>query len=104
MSWREILDALDLANNAENQRRVRELNTRFEGPIILPSKGGQPKANKDKLLNWWNGLEERFRQMEQKQTDTEATLQAEYSYARDEKVLPNISGHVKKRRRKKSEQ
>jgi hypothetical protein len=104
MSWREILDAIERENNPEGQRQVRALNTRFNGPIILPKKGGQPKVTRDKLLAWWNGLEEQFRELEQKQADTQATLQAEHKYGKDETVLPDISGHVKKRRGTKSDQ
>jgi hypothetical protein len=102
LSWREILDALDLKNNSEKHRRVRQLNEQYDGPIILGGKGSQPRVSKDKLLHWWNGLEERFRESEQKQADTEATLQAQHNFGRDGTVLPDISGHVKNRRGKKS--
>jgi hypothetical protein len=104
MTWLQILDALDLRNTGENQRRVREMNKMFDGPIILPKKGGQPKVSKDKLLTWWNGLEELFQESEKKQADTQATLQVQHDYGRDGKVLPDIIGHVKKRRGKKSGQ
>jgi hypothetical protein len=101
MNWRGILDALKLGNNDENRNRVRQLNKLRAGPIILPGKGGQPKVTKDKLLSWWNSLEKRFEEIEQKATDTQATLSSRHNYARDGQVLPNISGHVKKRRGKK---
>jgi hypothetical protein len=103
LSWSEILDALNLKNNGVNQSRVRQLNELYGGPIVLPGKGGQPKVSKDRLLPWWNKLEERFQELEQKQADTQATLQAQHSYGRDGQVLPAISGHVKKRRRKKGD-
>jgi hypothetical protein len=103
LNWREILDALDQKNNSENQRRVRQLNERYDGPIIAGGKGSQPRVSKDKLLHWWNGLEERFMESEQKQADTEATLQARHQYGRDGTVLPDISGHVQNRRGKKSD-
>jgi hypothetical protein len=104
LNWREILAALDLNNNAENQRRVRQLNEKFAGPIALPGQGGQPRVSKGKLVSWWNGLEERFQEIEQKEANTEATLQAQHDYGRAGTVLPDISGHVKKRRRKKRHQ
>jgi hypothetical protein len=101
MSWREILDALDLKNNQENQRRVRDLNKQYEGPIALPTQGGQPKVNKAKLLDWWNHLEIRF-MTAGGGTNTDATLQARHEYGRDGTVLPDISGHVQKRRGQKN--
>src|SRR5262249_40573593 len=104
LNWREILDALEQKNNPQNQRRVRQLNEQYPRPIILPGKGGQPKVSKDKLLDWWNELEKRFRESEQKQADTEATLQAQHTYGRDGTVLPDISGQIQKRRGKKSDQ
>jgi hypothetical protein len=104
LNWRDTLDALDLKNTEANRGRVRKLNKQFEGPITLPGKGGQPKVSKEKLLSWWNGLEERFRESEQKQADTQATIQVQHDYGRDGTVLPDISGHVQKRRGKKSDQ
>jgi hypothetical protein len=97
-NWREILAALEMRNNAENRRRVREANAKFAGPIALPTKGGQPKACKERLLEWWNNLEKQFDEQEQNALDEQATLAASYSYGKDETVLPDISGHVLKRR------
>ena len=59
---------------------------------------------KDKLLAWWNGLEDLWRATEQKDEDTKATVQAQHNFGRDETVLPAISGHVKNRRGKKNKQ
>jgi hypothetical protein len=101
-NWREILDALDMKNNDENQRRVRDANRQYGGPIILPPRGGQPKVSKAKLLEWWNHLEIRFL-TEVGEDNTQASLQAQYEYGKEGTVLPDISGHVKKRRRKKGE-
>jgi hypothetical protein len=89
-----------MENNSENQRRARDLNAKYEGPITLPGRGDQPRVNRDKLLTWWNGLEERFQEIKQKQIDTQATIQDQHDYGRDGKVLPDIAGHVKKRRGK----
>jgi hypothetical protein len=101
MSWREILDALELPNDGESQHRVRALNTQYDGPIILPDKGGQPKVNRDKLLGWWNGLEAKWQDSRQRQVNTQASLQAQHSYGREGTVVPDISGHVQKRRGKR---
>jgi len=100
MTWVEILNALNLSNTFENKRRVRDANLLFDGPIIPPSKGSQPRVNKAKLLEWWNGLEDRFREIKQNQVDKQATVQEQYKYAKDGTVAPGIAGHVRKRRAK----
>jgi hypothetical protein len=97
-NWREILAALAFSNDPESRRRVRDANTKFGGPIILPGKGGQPKVCKQTLLAWWDELEEKFQQKEQRHIDQEATLAASYQYGKNATVLPNIAGHVRKRR------
>jgi hypothetical protein len=99
MNWPEILDAVGMANNDEMKRRLRSLNKKYSGPIQMPRQGGRPKVDKTKLLKWWNGLEERFRESAQKQVDARSTLQAQYHHGRDGTVFPEISGHVRKRRR-----
>ena len=101
LSWRDILDALAMKNNDENRRRVRDLNDRYEGPIIPPEQGGQPKVNKAKLLQWWEDLERQFAAKTQKDIDKQATGDEQYSYGKDGKVVPDIGGHVKKGRRRK---
>jgi hypothetical protein len=99
LSWGEILGAVGLKNNEQNRHRVRDLNAQYGGPIIRPPQGGQPKANKDKLLRWWAGLEERFREAERKDIDTRASVKERHNYGRAGEVVPNIGGHVTKRRR-----
>jgi hypothetical protein len=96
-NWREILDALDLKNNAASQGKVREANQRYDGPISLPGKGGQPKVSKAKLLEWWNGLEIQFL-TGGAGANAQATLAARHNCGRDGTVLPDIGGHLKKRR------
>jgi hypothetical protein len=98
--WAEILDALELPNNAEQKGLVRRLNQQFEGPIILPPKGGRPVVVKVKLLAWWNGLERCFKEDQQKRSDQEATVASRHAYGRTGEVVPDIKGHVKKRRKK----
>ncbi len=97
-NWSEILAALGLRNRAQNRRRVRDANMRFHGPIIPPKKGGQPKVCKERLLAWWNALEEQFHEREQTQLNKEATLAPRFQYGKNATVLPGIAGHVKKRR------
>ncbi len=95
------MKTVELPNTQENRQRLTSLNKTFNGPLVLPKRGGQPKADRAKLLEWWNSLEERFRESQQRQIDTQATLKARHNYGRDETVLPDISGHIKKRRRKR---
>jgi hypothetical protein len=99
MNWREILDALEKENSEERQRQVRELNNLFDGPIIFPGQGGQPKADKEKLLRWWNTLEDQFRQTQQVRADKQATVKEQFRHGRDATVVPKIAGHVKRRRK-----
>jgi hypothetical protein len=100
MSWRDILHALEMKNRRIERDRVRKANIETEGPIKLPRRGGQPIVDRDKLLTWWNVLEKRYEESEQKQVDTRATLQDQHGYGRDGTVLPGIAGHAKKRRGK----
>jgi hypothetical protein len=99
MSWREILDALHLTNDEEHRGMVRRLNGEHAGPIIIPRQGSQPKVITAKLVEWWNGLEGRFRELQQRRTDREATAAEQFSYGKDGTVAPGISGGVKKRRK-----
>jgi hypothetical protein len=102
-SWREILDALGLRNNEENQGRVRTLSDKYGGPIVPAKRGGQPRVNKAKLIEWWNHLEVVW-QTEGCGHNKAASTEGRHPYGRDETVVPEISGHVKKRRRKNSDQ
>ena len=55
--------------------------------------------DKAKLLEWWNGLEQKFRDEKQRQRDAKATTAAQHPYGQGGIVAPGISGGVKKRRR-----
>jgi hypothetical protein len=90
-----------MKNNAENQGRVRTLNEQYEGPISLPKKGSQPKVVKVKLLNWWNRLEIQFT-TSGAGNNTKMSVETQYPYGKDATVVPDVSGHIKKRRTKKS--
>ena len=97
-SWREILDALDLTNNEESKNKVRRLVESHSGPIVLPSRGGQPKVEKTKLIEWWNDLENRFTESVQRISDRDATVAETHNYGRDGTAAPNIGGSIKRRR------
>jgi hypothetical protein len=43
MSWHEILKAVNERNSPEMRQRVRMLNDRYDGPIIMPAQGGHPR-------------------------------------------------------------
>jgi hypothetical protein len=98
MSWHEILKAVNERNTPEKRQCVRMFNERYDGPIIMPAQGGQPKVERSKLLNWWNGLEQAFRDSSQKQLDRQATTANQFEYGRNAIVVPDLAGSVKKRR------
>ncbi len=97
MNWREILDCLDLSNDDEKRGHVRKLNKNYDGPIILPSRGGQPKVEKTRLLTWWNHLESKW-ETGGRGLNTQATVEEEYQHGKIATVLPEIGGHIKKKR------
>jgi hypothetical protein len=102
LSWREILGALELKNNTESKNRVRRMNVQHPGPIPVSGQGKQPRVEKGKLLEWWNGLEDRFEESSAKQADEAATVEGRYSHGRDGVVVPGIAGAVKKGRGRQS--
>ncbi len=97
-SWQDILITLGKKDNREDQRQLKALNKKYAGPIITPKQGAQPKVDKAKLLEWWDGLEQQFQESQQRQRDTKATVAAQHPYARGGTVVPDIGGGVKKRR------
>jgi hypothetical protein len=99
-SWQEILDCLGLKNNKQKRDLVRKLNDSWEGPIILPKQGGQPVVIKEELRQWWNDLKRHIEEKNQKDVDTRATVEAQHGYGKDGVVVPEIGGHVKKRRQR----
>jgi hypothetical protein len=101
MSWAEILSALDRHDDEATRTKISRLNEKFNGPIISPGQGAQPFAEKTSLINWWNELETRFREEEQKRIDSRATVQDRYEHGRDGVVSPGITGHEVKSRRKR---
>ncbi|MFH1266903.1 MAG: hypothetical protein ABIK89_14335 [Planctomycetota bacterium] len=103
MSWREILDALELKNDPANRSRLRSLNDMHDGPMMFLSQGGQPKVERSQLIEWWNRLEDRFHESTARKGDRKATVAAQHNYGRDEIVVPDIAGSVKRRRAGTSE-
>ncbi len=98
-SWREVLAALDRKNNETERNLLRRLNADHEGPIIFQGQGKQPFCDKTSLLAWWAGLEDRFRELQDRQRDRQTTVADQYSYGEAGVVVPEIEGSVKRRRR-----
>lgn len=102
-SWREVLIALRLRNNKEDQSKVKKLNKDNAGPIVIQGQGHQPKVNKAKLIEWWNGLEQMFEDGKQRQRDAQATTAEQHAYGKTGTVVPDIVGEVRKRRKDRKE-
>jgi hypothetical protein len=104
LSWRAILGAVGMKNTIADRQQLRTLNNKYEGPIIMPERGGQPKVDKGKLRPWWDGLESRWvedrKEAEEKRRDREEATGERHSYGRNGEIVPDIGGHVKKRRTK----
>ncbi len=97
-NWTEILDAVKMPDTEENRRQVRRLSDIHNGPITVPVSGGRPVADRTKLIEWWNGLESWFQQLQQQRQDQQATVADQYNYGRTGVVIPGIDGSEKKRR------
>jgi hypothetical protein len=98
-SWREILIGLGFTNNAQDRERVRNLNEQYDGPIVIPKQGAQPKVEHTKLVEWWNGLEAQWTVGHNPGRDAKPTVARQHKYGKGGTVVPDISGGVKKRRR-----
>jgi hypothetical protein len=105
--WREIFhalgidyDALTLADRRRRERRIRTWHDRHGGPIVFAAHpGGQPWVLEHELLAWFAGLQDTERQEEQHRRDRAATVQNRYPHGRTGEVVPDLDGHVRRRRR-----
>jgi len=106
IGWPEILDKLGLQDESERRNQVRRLNGEYDGPIISTGKGSSPRAERTKLISWWNGLEEKWQQQSDENIaaaeDAKATVAASHDYGREGTVLPDIAGSVKKQKGNKT--
>lgn len=112
LSWGDILEALNdghpepfWKNNARMREQIRALNEQHGGPITFPrGRGKQPRVDRAALLAWWEGLRSHFtgRAEEAEREDESARLTASdgYDHGREGHVLPGMSGHVKKCRKR----
>ncbi len=100
LNWHEILGVLDWGKKGkEGRRQIARLNEAHEGPIIFTGRGGQPKVGKAELIEWWNRLRDKFEAVEKKKYDARSTVDDRHAYGRDGEVFPEISGHIKRRRK-----
>ena len=98
-SWREILIALGLKNNTEDQRKISRLSKAYKGPIVFPGQGKQPLANKAELLEWYNALTIQAQDQSNQAKGKRADAESGYDYGRAGTVIPGIGGGQKQRRR-----
>lgn len=98
-SWREILDALDLKNDDYERQRVARENKKHGGPIKIGRKGAQPKVEKVKLIEWWNGLEIQWQDALNQKRGITAAAENQHPHGRTGQVAPEIGGSVKDRRK-----
>ena len=85
--------------------KVRAAHKTIPGPIVMPKQGGQPKVVKAELLNWWEKLGDRYRELAAARdsvlADRSTTLENQYALGRGEHtetVITEIAGRVKRRR------
>lgn len=98
--WVEIAKELGQKNDETFQRRLRDMHDRIPSPIVFRGQGSPPMVDRAKLIEWWNSLEERLQELTQMTSDRRATTKAAYPHGRNEIVLPDLKGHVKRRRGK----
>lgn len=98
--WPEILDAVGLNNTSEHKSRVIQLNKspKHPGPIPRCGQGKKPKVNAQKLVEWWNSLEDLFYELHSAELDKAESVANRHPYGRNAEVVPEINGSVKKRR------
>jgi hypothetical protein len=108
--WSEIIAALNeplgedpLRDNAKTRAMIRKLNTRFNGPVVLPEgQGKHPEVDKYVLLEWWSPLWEhydsRVEEAEQESESARGTVAAMHPFSRTGTVVPGIHGYVKPRK------
>jgi hypothetical protein len=102
--WRAIDEALGLSqiypnmNYDERRRKLAYLNRRLGGPIKAGGKGSQPVVTRSALIAWWNSLEEQVEGLKARIRDRQATLQSRHPYGRTAHVIPELSGHMRRRK------
>ncbi|MCC7424472.1 MAG: hypothetical protein IT428_29750 [Planctomycetaceae bacterium] len=99
-SWRAILHRLEMKYDETGRRQVADLNRRFDGPITNLGKGSQPVVEDSRLIEWWNGLELRFQELDDRTRDKAATVETQYLHGpQGEIVVPEINGKMKRKKK-----
>jgi hypothetical protein len=98
----DIAQALGRNNDEAFQKRIKNYHKRFGSPIVFGCSGEPPKVERSKLIKWWNSLEDRWREIEQRESNRMASVSDSYKHGRDATAIPEIKGHEKQRRPRKS--
>ena len=96
--WPEILKTLEERNDDEVRRQVSRMNKDFNGPIIIEKQGSKPKVEKQKLIEWWNGLEVQWADRMHQEEGKKLSAEIQHNFGKDGEAAPEIGGGVKKRR------
>jgi len=95
IGWPEILDAI--RRKKEHRKLVERLNRLLDGPIKT-RQGGSPLASHRLLIEWWNGLIDRWEETDQKEINTRTSVENQHPYGRDGTVVHDIGGSIKPRK------
>lgn len=101
-SWDEIFEVIGKPLTKDRQKhinRLRKANKRYAGPIMLGSQGEQPKAERGELLDWWERMCQDLHERETERANRSRTVENQYPHGRDAVIVPDIDGHVRKRKR-----
>jgi len=98
--WKDICGALGVPH--DEWRSLRLMNETQSGPIKSLGRGKKPEVWSDDLRKWWHDQEARHQALQEKHASTSATLDSSFEYGRkSETVIPEVSMHVRKRRKAK---
>jgi hypothetical protein len=93
--WDAICEAVGHPTNDKDT--LKRLARRADSPIQT-KRGSPPMVEREALIKWWNALTLETQESENQRLGREASVSTSYRYGRDGTVLPEISGHEKKRR------
>jgi len=98
--WAEITDAVGQRNDDTSVKRIKRLAD-MVGDCPISYGGKTVLVERDKLIEWWNSIESRLEELNNRRRDVEETTKQSHSHGRDGEVVPGIAGSVKKRRQRK---
>jgi hypothetical protein len=91
----QILEALQ--QPADLWDWIVRASKKLNGPIIT-RRGGKAVADRGRLLEWWNVLEDRQQESAQRQMDRAAVSEGVYPVGKVD-LAPDVDGYVKKQRK-----